>query len=410
MSYLEKIGPSHSRAAARLAPGSCPALRVALFSGNYNYVRDGANQALNRLVDYLERSGCVVRVYSPTSSRPAFEPAGTLVSVPSVPIPGRKDYRLGLGLPRSIRADLAAFAPDVVHVSAPDWTGAAAQRYARKAGIPVVASLHTRFEKYASFYGAALLRPAMERHLDRFYRTSARILVPTSAIEREFEEAGLGRRTRLWSRGVDRAQFTPARRDPEWRRSMGIADEEVAVMHLGRLVREKGLSEFVAVCDRLLRKGVQIRPLIIGEGPERAWMKRKLPQARFAGHLMGEALGKAVASADIFLNASTTEAFGNVTLEAMAAGVPVVCVDVPSGRNLLQHGSGLIYPSDDLGKAADAVRLLAGDVPLRNRMGRSGVEASTAYDWDAASRQVLDCYLELNGQEPRRHDQTAAQA
>ncbi|WP_231635688.1 glycosyltransferase [Novosphingobium sp. ST904] len=118
-------------------------------------------------------------VYSPTSPTPAFAPEGTLVPVPSIRIPGREDYRLGLGLPRRIRAHLSAFAPDIIHVSAPDWTGTAAQSFARDAGIPVVSSLHTRFEKYAAFYGANLLRPAMERHLSRFYRRSNRILVPT---------------------------------------------------------------------------------------------------------------------------------------------------------------------------------------------------------------------------------------
>ena len=69
-------------------------LRIALFSGNYNYVRDGANQALNRLVGFLLRKGAQVRVYSPTTSTPAFPPTGDLVSVPSLPIPGRSEYHL----------------------------------------------------------------------------------------------------------------------------------------------------------------------------------------------------------------------------------------------------------------------------------------------------------------------------
>ena len=91
-------------------------LRVALFSGNYNYVRDGANQALNRLVGYIERDGVDVRVYSPTSPRPAFDPKGTLVSVPSVRIPGRGEYRLGLGLPAAVRRDVAH--PDLAPLAA----------------------------------------------------------------------------------------------------------------------------------------------------------------------------------------------------------------------------------------------------------------------------------------------------
>ncbi|GFE76851.1 glycosyltransferase family 1 protein [Novosphingobium sp. TCA1] len=397
MKPLAETARAPRRNDASPAPLSSRRPRVALFSGNYNYVRDGANQALNRLVGYLERRGCTVRVYSPTSPTPAFAPEGTLVSVPSVAIPGRGDYRFGLGLPRSIRADLTDFAPEIVHVSAPDWTGTAAQRMARRIGIPVVTSLHTRFEKYAAFYGASLVRPAMERHLARFYRNSDRILVPTPAIAEEFAEAGLADRTRLWGRGVDRAQFTPLARDPAWRRALGIADGEVAVLHFGRLVREKGLAAFASLCRRLIAEGLPIRPLVVGDGPERQWLEQKLPQARFAGHLMGADLGRAVASADLFLNPSTTEAFGNVTLEAMASGLPTVCIDVPSGRNLLHGGSGLLFAPGDEDGAMAALRLLVQDHRRRARMGTFAREASKAYDWDGASHQVLECYMDVLG-------------
>src|SRR5690606_2169314 len=98
-------------------------LRVALFSGNYNYVRDGANQALNRLVEYLLRQGAAVRVYAPKVARPAFAATGDLVGIPAVPIPFRSEYRFPLGLSRRVKDDLARFAPNVLHVSSPDPTG-----------------------------------------------------------------------------------------------------------------------------------------------------------------------------------------------------------------------------------------------------------------------------------------------
>jgi hypothetical protein len=127
-------------------------IRIALFSGNYNYVRDGANQALNRLVGYLLRQGAKVRVYSPTVEEPAFEPTGDLVALPSVPIPGRAEYRIPTGLPAAIRRDLAAFDPNVVHISSPDVSAHRAVSWARKRNLPVVASVHTRFETYLAYY------------------------------------------------------------------------------------------------------------------------------------------------------------------------------------------------------------------------------------------------------------------
>ena len=123
-------------------------IRVALVSGNYNGVRDGANRALNTLVGYLLKQGVQVRVYSPTVDEPAFEPTGDLVSLPSIPIPGRSEYRLSLGLPPRVRRDLAEFAPNIVHISAPDIGGHRAVSWARARGIPVVASVHTRFDTY----------------------------------------------------------------------------------------------------------------------------------------------------------------------------------------------------------------------------------------------------------------------
>ena len=123
-------------------------LRIALFSGNYNYVRDGANQALNRLVGYLLRQGAQVRVYSPTVDEPAFEAVGDVVSVPAVAAPGRPEYRLPLRIPRAVRRDLAAFAPNIIHVASPDVVSHRAISWARQRSIPVVASVHTRFETY----------------------------------------------------------------------------------------------------------------------------------------------------------------------------------------------------------------------------------------------------------------------
>jgi hypothetical protein len=127
---------------------SAAGMRVALFSGNYNYTRDGANKALNKLVAHLLAQGADVRVFSPTSRHPAFEPAGELISVPSIALPGRSEFRVALGLPAAIKDEVRKFRPNIIHLSAPDFLGTAAQRLAREMNVPVVASLHTRFETY----------------------------------------------------------------------------------------------------------------------------------------------------------------------------------------------------------------------------------------------------------------------
>src|SRR6185369_12632365 len=299
-------------------------LRVALFSGNYNYVRDGANQALNRLVGYLLRQGVQVRVYSPTVDNPAFQATGDLVDIPALPIPGRSEYRLPISLPARVRRDLAEFNPNVVHISSPDFVGHRAVTWARHRGIAVVASVHTRFDTYCAYYGLEFLEPLARGIMRRLYHRCEVVMVPAESTAAILRAQRMNRDITIWARGIDREQFNPERRDLEWRRSLGIGDDEVIVAFLGRVVMEKGLDVFADTIHLLEERGVKHHVLVIGEGPARPWFEQQLPNAIFVGERTGNDLARLLASSDILLNPSITEAFGNVTVEAMACRLPVV--------------------------------------------------------------------------------------
>jgi glycosyltransferase involved in cell wall biosynthesis len=371
-------------------------LRIALFSGNYNYLREGASQALNRLVAYLEDAGHAVRIYSPVTGTPAFEPAGTLIAVPSIALPFRNEFRLALGLPRAIGKDIARFGPDVIHVSTPDLLGMRAQSWASRRQVPVVASLHTRFEAYLSHYGLDWLRPIVEAHLRRFYRRADWVLAPTPALVEDLKRLRGDGRAALWSRGVDLSLFSPERRDPAWRRAHGWADDDVVVLFLGRLVVEKGVDTYLEAVRLLQDRGCNVRPLIVGAGPA-AHRLRSLKDAVFTGHLQGGELTRAIASADIMIHPSTTEAFGNVVLECMACAVPVVGADVPSARALIDDGRTGVLCSPTADEIAAAVMRLFQSPGERRRIGAAAREASEAYRWDAASAAVERAYLEVVG-------------
>ncbi|QNE31204.1 glycosyltransferase family 1 protein [Sphingomonas sp. NBWT7] len=372
-------------------------IRVALFSGNYNYIRDGASQALNLLVGHLLSRGVNVRVYSPTVATPAFPAVGDLVGVPALPLPGgRSEYRVARGLPRRIKRDLAAFAPNLVHVSAPDILGHRALSYARRNGIARVASLHTRFETYPRYYGLGFIEPVFERLLTRFYNRADRVLVPGPLLGDILHEWGVTTPVTIWSRGVNHARFSPDRRDPCWRRSLGIGDEEVAVGFLGRLVKEKGLDIFVDVIAELKRRGVPHRVLVIGDGPARDWFTEQVPEAVFAGFQSGNDLGRAVASMDLFFNPSVTETFGNVTLEAMAAGVSIIAARASGAVGLVDEGeTGLLVAPRDVSGYADAIAALVADDDLRCAMGRAGSVKAAGYRWDTINEAVLQSYVDV---------------
>ena len=379
-----------------LPPVNADDLRIALFSGNYNYVRDGANQALNRLVGHLLRQGAKVRVYSPTVEKPAFEPTGDLIPLPSVPIPGRDEYRIPTGLPAKIRRDLAQFNPNIIHISSPDVSAHRAVSWARARNLPVVASVHTRFETYLTYYHLQLLEPMLRAALRRLYARCDALLVPAESTAAVLRAQRMNRNIYIWSRGVDREQFNPARRDMEWRRSLGIADDELAVAFLGRLVLEKGLDVFAAVIKELRSRGVPHHPLVIGSGPARPWFEQNMPTGVFVGQQIGADLGRALASADVFLNPSVTEAFGNVTLEAMASEIPVVAALATGTTSIVRNGeTGILADSCDIAGFADALEAYARDPELRRRHGEAGLAYARTQDWDEINSSVLRVYESL---------------
>ena len=388
----------HFRTSSPLLASRHP-LRIALFSGNYDCVRDGANRALNRLVAYLlEGQHAEVRIYSPRAPRPAFKSAGDVRAVRSLSLPGRPEYRLALGFTRAVRADLEDFQPDIVHLSAPDLLGRQAQKYARAQGIPVIASFHTRFETYVDYYRLGFLRRAVEAYLDRFYGDCDHILAPTPPIAEELSRKHGAARISMWGRGVDRNLFHPTLRSDLLRGANGYTSDEVVPLFFGRLVMEKGLGIFTDVIAALRAGGHRVRPLVVGDGPARGWLERHMPDAVFTGHLESTELGRTIASADILINPSVTEAFGNVNLEAMASGLAVISANVASAAALIEHGhSGLLVPSEDVDAFAGAAQSLISETSRRRSLGLAASAAASGYCWDEVLGKVLDAYQRLHG-------------
>ena len=377
-------------------------LRIAMFSGNYNYVRDGANQALNRFVNYVQREGAKVRVYSPTVENPALPNNAEIVHIPSVAIPRRQEYKFPLGIPPRAKRDIRAFEPHIFHIASPDVLGHRAVTLAHAMDRPAVASVHTRFETYMRYYGLAFLEPGIEAILRRFYRRCDAIFAPSESMAQLLREQRMNYNVGIWSRGIDREIFNPAARDLTWRRSLGIADDEPAIGFVGRLVMEKGLDVFSDTVDRLARRGVRHKVLVVGDGPAREWFERRLPEAVFAGFQAGPELGRAVASMDMLFNPSVTETFGNVTLEAMAAALPVVAAEATGSLSLVKDGvTGRLIRPGACDAFADALAFYCQDEAARREAGRAGCEISRRYGWDEVNQELVDGYLRVIRQRER---------
>lgn len=175
-----------------------------------------------------------------------------------------------------------------------------------------------------------------------------------------------------------------------------MGDDVPVIGFVGRLVMEKGLEVFADAVERLDGNGVAHKVLIVGEGPARDWFEQRLPGACFAGFQDGPDLGRAIASMDMLFNPSVTETFGNVTLEAMAAGLPVVAARATGSESLVVDGlTGRLVAADDLDGFAEALALYCRDEPARKAAGLAGCEASRRYGWDEVNQALVDGYLEV---------------
>jgi len=366
---------------------------VALFTGNYNYIKDGVALTLNRLVAFLESRGVPVLVFAPVAETPAFESAGELVPVPSFAIPTRKEYRIATGLPEAQRKRLAAFRPTLFHIAVPDILGYQALKLAEKWKVPVVASYHTRYDTYLRFYGLGFLETLGQRYMRNFYNRVRRVYPPSQSMAEIIRQEGQSQQVEVWARGVDSELFSPARRDMSWRRSLGIADDEVAISFAGRLVKEKNVAIYMRVMNALTARGLKVKPLVIGDGPEMAAMTSGLKNGVFAGFLHGEDLARAYASSDIFFFPSESETFGNVTLEAMASGLPAVNAIASGSNSLVAEGeTGHLVSARDEQGLARKLEVLVKDEGQRRRMGEAARQRALGFSWDHILSGLLESY------------------
>ncbi len=373
-------------------------LRVAIFTGSYNQVVDGVTLSLNRLVRFLQDRDIPVQVFSSFTKEPALKtPNGELVAVPSVPIPGRPEYRLAVRFPANAQQKLKEFAPTLIHIATPDYLGFSAMRFARANNIPLVASYHTNFTSYLKYYNLDLLKSLGQKYISWFYNQCEHVYVPTTDMVSELVQNGIQNGLRLWARGVDTKRFNPNKRDLAWRRKLGFADDDVVITFVSRLVWEKNLNVYAKVIKDLKKKHKNIQSLIVGDGPARKDLEAKLPNSRYVGFMTGDELAKAYASSDIFFFPSDTETFGNVTLEAMASGLPAVVAEATGSKSLVDRGvNGYLAHPQDSEEFSRLILKLVKDVGLRKQMAEvARKKAVNDYNWDTINQGLLQNYLEV---------------
>jgi phosphatidylinositol alpha 1,6-mannosyltransferase len=370
-------------------------MKIALYSGTYVRDKDGAVKSIYQLVSSFRKNGHNVAVWSPDVAAGDNQNGLPVHRMPSVPIPLYPDYKLGF-FNDETRRQLDEFAPDIVHISTPDIVGRAFLLYARKKNIPVASAFHTDFPSYFSYYRLGFAVKHAWKYLTWFYNCCNIVLAPNESVRVKLAGYAI-RNIEIWSRGVDKELFDPFRRSEKLRSAWNATGRSV-IVYAGRFVLYKDIEIVMRVYDRFMEGEFadRVRFVMIGSGPEEEAMKRRMPEAVFTGYLTGEELPEAYASGDIFLFPSTTEAFCNVALEALASGLPVVVSDVGGCRDIADRSAGgFVVHQGSVCDFYDKCLELLGDSPRYRELKACGLAYAETQSWSSVNGFVIDRYQQL---------------
>ena len=278
-------------------------------------------------------------------------------------LPSYRDLRLALPGPAGIAAPIRQAAPDSIHIATEGPIGFMVRRYCRKHGLPFTTGFHRRFPEYVSARS-----PIPEKWvwtaLRAFHRPSQAVMAATPALVAELRSRGF-RNVVLWSRGVDTKLFHP--------RDVDICLPAPVFLCVGRVAMEKNLEAFLD----LDLPGTKV---IVGDGPARAKLERRYPQAIFLGARHGEELAEIYAASDVFVFPSKTDTFGLVLLEALASGLPIAAFPVKGPLDVIGSADVGVL-SDDLRAAC----LAALSIPRE-----ACVAFAAAHSWETSARVFIE--------------------
>jgi glycosyltransferase involved in cell wall biosynthesis len=291
--------------------------------------------------------------------------------------------------------DVARFRPDVVHVATEFALGLAGLKTARRLGLPLVASAHTDYDKYATRYGVDWALRAGWHYLRWFYGQAQTVLCPSSIYEKHLHGRGVTH-TGIWSRGVDPAHFHPRFRSQAYRQAFGVEPQDLLVTYIGRIAREKNLTLLLKAWEALAPVRGPAKLVLVGRGPlEDEIRRRELPGVHVTGLMHGLELSAAYSSADIFVFPSATETFGNSLLEAMGSGLPSLVAEAGGVLEFAKHGENawLVAPNS-VAAITDGLRRLMEDSALRHRLADGALRTAAERGWDEVYDRLLEDYRE----------------
>ena len=305
-----------------------------------------------------------------------------------MPIPRYPELKLGLPSKKTLIKAWTLRRPDVVHIATEGPLGWSALQAAKVLKLPVTSDFRTNFQSYSKHYGIGWLRKPIVAYLRKFHNATACTMVPTRELKKTLGENGFIN-LKVVSRGVDTHLFNLGKRDQKLRATWGANDQTKVLISVGRMAPEKNLEQVLKVFDSLRFMGTQVKLVMVGDGPLKEQFKQRYPEIIFPGMLSQTDLANYYASSDLFLFPSLTETFGNVTLEALASGIPVLAFDCAAARDWVQTDiNGWLIPENKPEEfTSKAVEIFKSETLLQD-VTFSTRKQIVHLDWDQIAEQV----------------------
>lgn len=372
-------------------PATRPSLRIAVVTETWPPEVNGVAMTLAKLVQGLSHRNHDVQLIRPRQTKtdsPMSDSSLEEVLMRGMPIPRYPELKLGLPSKKTLVKTWTLRRPDVVHIATEGPLGWSALQAAKVLKLPVTSDFRTNFQSYSKHYGVGWLRKPIVAYLRKFHNATACTMVPTRELMWTLSQNGFAN-LKVVSRGVDTKLFNISKRDTSLRSSWGGTDDTKVLISVGRMAPEKNLDQVLKTYEALKVTGLAFKLVMVGDGPLKEQFQKRYPEIIFPGMLSQSNLAAYYASSDLFIFPSQTETFGNVTLEALASGIPVLAFDCAAARDWVQTGVNgwLVAENNPEGFAAQAVTIF-NSKDLLDQITQSTRQQVVHLDWDQIAEQV----------------------
>lgn len=361
-------------------------MKIAYFAESLEENKDGVSRVIYKYDDY-NRIKNIESLY--ITSVPSTTRDFNYIKTKSLPIPGYEGYRISISNWQKILEEVKFFKPDIIHLHAPFMIGRIAINIANALKIPCISTYHTHFITYLKYHNAEILVPVLLNELKTVYNSCDLNLIPSQNVLDELEELEI-ENMEVLNHGVDFKIFNPNYKNNNLKTKF---DNKTLFLYVGRLVWEKNLKLMAKVFSKLYNERNNFELLIVGTGPAESGLKEILPQAKYLGFKTGSELSEIYASSDVFVFPSDTETFGNVTIEALASGLPCLVANGGGSADIIKHNyNGLRFKADSFEEFYTMTLNLLDDKILYCNLQKNAIESSHTFSWDVIHNNLIEHY------------------